>query len=160
MKLKTLTQVGVLVALSVIGAFIKIPSVVGSLAFDAVPGYFAALCFSPVIGASVAVLGHAATATWSGFPLGIPVHMLISTGMCCAAYTTGALAKHNLYVGALAGVLINGLLLPAVFIALPQFGTAFFVTATPSILAASVLNVTASVLLYRAPVLRSLSRGH
>src|SRR5665648_13939 len=66
-------------ALSVVGSFIKIPSPVGSLAFDSFPGFFVALFFGPAEGALVSGLGHLATAATSGFPLGI-LHIPIAVG--------------------------------------------------------------------------------
>ncbi|MBS3889132.1 MAG: hypothetical protein KGZ92_07585 [Firmicutes bacterium] len=56
MKIKQWAYIGALIALSILGAFIKIPSAVGSLAFDAVPGFYAALATSPFTGAVVAGL--------------------------------------------------------------------------------------------------------
>lgn len=156
MKAKRLTRLGILIALSVVGSFIKIPSPVGSLAFDAVPGYFAALSISPGIGALVAALGHAATATVSGLPLG-PLHMVVALGMALAAYSAGRLARVNLYLGSLVGVLINGLLLPAIFILLPDFGLPFFWAVTPSILVAALLNVSLAVALHSLPSIKRIT---
>jgi riboflavin transporter FmnP len=159
MKIRQLARVAVLVALSVLGSFIKIPSMVGSLAFDAVPGYYAALAVSPLTGAVVAGLGHVATAFVSGLPLGAPIHAIVVLGMTLAGYVTGVAAKRSRLLGCAAGVVINGLALPALFIVIPGFGMAFFLAATPSILGASVLNVSVALALAKLPLLAKVSHA-
>lgn len=159
MNIKRLTHIGVLIALSVLGAFIKIPSMVGSLAFDAVPGFYAALAICPLTGAVVAGLGHVATALVSGMPLGIPIHLLVALGMMLAAYAAGVTAKLNKLMGCVAGVVVNGILLPAMFIVIPGFGMGFFTVATPSILLAAVLNVAVALGLTSIPALKSMTHG-
>jgi len=159
MKTRRLVHFAILLSLSMVGSYIKIPSMVGSLAFDAVPGYFAALCFSPLLGAAVASLGHGATAVVSGFPLGIPIHCLIAIGMGAAAWGTGHAAKRSIILGLLVGTLINGALLPALFILIPGFGMPFFFAATPSILSATILNLVLAAMLYSVPQLKEINRG-
>lgn len=159
MNIRRLAHFSMFLALSVVGSYIKIPSMVGSLALDAVPGYFAALCISPALGAGVASLGHITTAAVSGFPLGVPIHALVSLGMATAAFCAGLLAERNLYLGATAGILVNGLVLPALFIVIPAFGMPFFLAATPSILVASILNVALAAMLYSVPSLRKATYG-
>lgn len=159
MNTKRLAHIGVLIALSVLGAFIKIPSMVGSLAFDAVPGFYAALAICPLTGAVVAGLGHVATALVSGMPLGLPIHLLVALGMMLAAYTAGVTAKLNKLVGCAVGVVVNGILLPAMFIAIPGFGMPFFTAASPSILLAAALNVTIAFGLTKVPALRNITHG-
>ena len=85
-------------ALSVVGSLIKIPSPVGSLAFDSFPGFFVALLFGPAEGALVSGLGHIATAATSGFPLGI-LHIPIAIGMALAAAAIGLLNKMHKSLG-------------------------------------------------------------
>jgi len=156
MNTKTMTRLAVLIALSVIGAFIKIPSVVGSLAFDAVPGFYAALTINPATGAIVAGLGHAATAVVSGMPLGVQIHALVAIGMMLAAYVAGVVAKHNGIAGCVVGIIINGIVLPAMFIVMPDFGLAFFIATSPTILMAATLNVAVAAGLSRVSALRKL----
>ncbi|MBS4054888.1 MAG: hypothetical protein KGZ64_09005 [Thermaerobacter sp.] len=48
MKIKQWAYIGALIALSILGAFIKIPSAVGSLAFDAVPGFMPLWLLAPL----------------------------------------------------------------------------------------------------------------
>lgn len=156
MHTKKMTRLAVLIALSVIGAFIKIPSAVGSLAFDAVPGFYAALAINPATGAVVAGLGHAATAVVSGMPLGVPVHALVATGMMLAAYFAGVVAKHHNIAGCVVGIMINGIVLPAMFVVMPGFGVPFFLANSPPILMAATMNVLVAVGLSRVSALRKL----
>ncbi len=69
-NVKTLTLVAMLIALSAIGALIK---VFNTVAFDSMPGYFAALYLGGWYGALVISLGHMLTAITSGFPLGLQI---------------------------------------------------------------------------------------
>lgn len=156
MNVKKITHIAALIALSVIGAFIKIPSMVGSLAFDAVPGFYAALAINPATGAIVAGLGHVATAVISGMPLGLPIHAMVAMGMMVAAYLAGAAAKLNIFAGCAVGIVINGIALPAMFIIIPGFGISFFIAASPSILVAATLNMLVAFALTKVSALRKL----
>jgi len=156
MNIKKLVLTAVLIALSVVGTFIKIPSMVGSLAFDAVPGFYAALAISPVTGAIVAGFGHVATALYSGIPLGLPVHALVVLGMMLAAYLAGTVAKLNIIAGCVVGIAINGIVLPATFIIIPGFGIPFFIAAGPSIVIAAALNMLVAFGLTKVTALRKL----
>jgi len=156
LKISTITKIGLLIALSVVGAFIRIPSPVGTLAFDAVPGFYAALVISPITGAIVAGIGHAATAVINGMPLGLPIHTLISLGMMTAAFATGSLAKQHKIWGCVVGVNINGIALPALLILIPGFGLPFFVASVVSILVASILNMAVAYALFNVEILRKM----
>ena len=145
---KRLVIIGLLVALSVVGALIKIPSILGTPAFDSLPGYFAAAALGAGTGALVAALGHLATAYTAGFPLSLPIHLLVAVLMAVAAGVFGLLARKNLFLAAALAVLVNGVAAPAVFLLIPRFGPAFFTAATPSLVVASLLNVGGAVVLY------------
>lgn len=54
-SISKLTYGGVLIALSAVGALIKIS---GTIALDSMPGFFAALFLGPSAGAIVGGLGH------------------------------------------------------------------------------------------------------
>ena len=86
MKTKTLATVALLVALSFIGAHI---TVFGTIAFDSLPGFLAALLLGPVYGAAIGFLGHILTATLRGYPLSVPLHIVIAFTMALAMYVFG-----------------------------------------------------------------------
>ena len=142
MKARQLALLAVLTALSAVGSFIKIPSLVGTPALDSAPGYFAALALRGGSAATVAALGHVLTALTAGFPLGLPIHGLIAAGMAGCALGTYFLRRGaGRGVASAGGVVLNGFALPALFILVPGFGTAFFAAMLVPLLVASLLNV-------------------
>lgn len=80
MKITTrnLVLMALFIALSFVGAQLKIFS---TIAFDSLPAFLATLLMGPVYGAIIAVIGHLLTALTSGFPMTLPVHLVIAVGM-------------------------------------------------------------------------------
>jgi hypothetical protein len=135
--------------MSVAGSLVKIPSLLGTPALDSLPGYFAAAAVGLPEGAAVAGLGHLATAASAGFPLTMPVHLLVALTMSGAASVFGLAARRRgAVVAVLAGVAVNGLLAPAALALLPGFGRGFLVAAAPSLVVASAINTGLAALLY------------
>lgn len=62
MKLRNLILTALFVALSFVGANMKI---VGSIAFDSMPGFLGALILGPLYGAAIGSIGHFLTAATS-----------------------------------------------------------------------------------------------
>ena len=143
-------------ALSVVGSLIKIPSPIGSLAFDSFPGFFVALLFGPTEGALVSGLGHLATAATSGFPLGI-LHIPIAIGMALAAAAIGFLNKVHKSLAVIpalgAGVAINTVL---VFPLVPwlaediNIGWLIAIGYAPFLVVAATLNAILAGIIYLA----------
>ena len=77
-KTKKIVIMALLIAVSFVGANIKI---FGTIAFDSLPGFLAALLLGPWYGAAIGFLGHLLTAMTSGFPLSIPMHLVIAVTM-------------------------------------------------------------------------------
>lgn len=165
MKLKPMIVSSLLIALSFIGADIKI---MNTIAFDSMPGFFAALFISPIYGAAIAAAGHFFTALLSGFPLSLPVHMIIMANMAVTMLAFGRIyaalmqkgtgeAKALVLAGTV-GIIINGpgsvaVLLPFL---LPTLGAAGIIIYMPVLSAASAANIILAFLLYRAAVKASL----
>jgi hypothetical protein len=91
-KTKRLVLLSLMAALSAVGAYVIIPSPVGTVALDSAPGYLASLLFGGISGGVVLLLGHLISAVKSGFPLGI-IHLLIAVlmggvwaGLCLFKY--------------------------------------------------------------------------
>ncbi len=147
-NVKRLVLLGLFTALSAVGALIKIPSFLGTPAFDSLPGYFAAAAMGVPEGSMVAFFGHLATAYTAGFPLSLPIHLLVATFMAGAAAIFGLVAVRKPLLGAALAVLANGVAAPAAFILIPGYGPAFFAAVTPALIVASVLNVGGALLLY------------
>lgn len=108
-KLRIITTSGLLIALSAIGSMIKIYAPLGTIAFDSMPGYFAALFISPTAGAVVIALGHLLTSLTSGFPMTIPMHLLLMGIMAIIAYIFGLLErKSNGIIASIVAIILNG----------------------------------------------------
>jgi len=86
-----IARIAIFTALAVVGSFIK-PNPASSIAFDSFAGFFVALYFGTFEGAFVCGLGHLATATVSGFPLGV-LHLPIALGMALAGAAIGLTNK-------------------------------------------------------------------
>ena len=76
-SVKRMAYMAIFIALSAVGAMIKIPSPVGTIGLDSAPGYFCGLAFGYVEGICVIFMGHLITAGIIGFPLGFPLHLFI-----------------------------------------------------------------------------------
>ncbi|MFZ7119940.1 MAG: ECF transporter S component [Eubacteriaceae bacterium] len=103
---KMLVYCSILIALSFIGAQIKIFQ---SIAFDSLPAFFAALFLGPVAGAIVGGLGHLFTALTSGFPYTVPVHLVIAVSMAIICYIFGYLnGRINIIFNSIIATVLNG----------------------------------------------------
>jgi len=143
---------GLFIALSAVGALIKVPSPTGTVAFDSAPGFAAALLLGPGPGAAVAALGHLLTSLFAGFPLTLPIHIIIALEMAVFAAIYCHMGKRHLAAGVIAVSLLNGIIAPATFIPLPNYGIAFFSAMVFPLLVASSANVIVSALIYKAIV--------
>lgn len=148
-KIKQITLMGMFIALSAVGATIKVPSPTGTVAFDSAPGFLAALLLGPGYGAVAAAVGHLFTSLFSGFPLTIPIHLMIAVEMALFAAAFSALKRINLPVAVIITSILNGVISPASFIPLPTFGLGFFTTMLLPLLVASTLNIVAAAAIYK-----------
>lgn len=144
-NVKTMTLVAMLIALSAVGALIK---VFNTVAFDSMPGYFAALYLGGWYGAIVISLGHMLTAITSGFPLGLINHIYIALQMAVYAYLFKFFYnKFNIYAAVIAGTILNGPVAALLFI--PVFGWGFFAGWVLPLTIASFANVFLAALVYK-----------
>lgn len=142
---RRVARVAILVALSGVGAFIKIPSPTGTVALDSAPGYLAAAAFSPLEGGVVGALGHLISAATAGFPLGLPIHLVVAAEMFVFAWVLGLLARPlGALVAGVVAVLLNGLLAPAIL--LPIGGIGMYATQVVPLLVGSAVNVAVAVI--------------
>jgi len=143
-----LSLVATLVALSVVGSFVKIPSPTGTVALDSLPGFFGALFLGYPEGALIAFLGHILTSLNVGFPLGAFVHLVIALEMAGIALAFRFAFLRWKYPGAvLVGTVLNGIFAPLSVV--PLFGWGFFFGILPSLLVGSFVNVLLAALLHR-----------
>lgn len=86
MKVKQLTLVSLMIALSVLGGYFKI---FGSIALDTAPAILGTILLSPTYGIVLAFLGHMSSALLSGFPLSLPIHLIIGVMMSLTLFVFG-----------------------------------------------------------------------
>jgi len=145
-NVRTLTLVAMLIALSAVGALIK---VFNTVAFDSMPGYFAALYLGGGYGAVVISLGHLLTAVTSGFPLGITNHIYIALQMALYAYLFRIFyQKFNIYIAVILTTILNGPVSALSFV--PIFGWPFFAAWVLPLTIASFANIFLASLIYKA----------
>jgi riboflavin transporter FmnP len=156
MNVKRISSLAIFIALSAIGAFIKIPAIITTVALDSFPALIAAAILGPTAGAIVAGLGHIISALISGMPLG-PLHFIIMLEMTLLVWAFGILYKTG-KKGAAAFLFFigNSFILPIPFIFIISW--AFYMAMLPSLLLAAAINlIIAFILLPRlAPVLEKL----
>lgn len=148
-----LVYISLLIAISFIGSLIKIQ---GTIALDSMPGFFAALFLGPVAGALVGSIGHLLTAFTSGFPLTIPIHVIISLQMAVFVYIFGWLyEKTNLVLASIVAIILNGIVAVAmlapitIWLGFPLSGKAFILAMAVPLTIASAVNVILAGLVYK-----------
>jgi uncharacterized membrane protein len=161
MNTKNLVISALFIAISFVGANIK---VFGTVAFDSMPGFLAALLLGPVYGAGIGLLGHLLTALTSGFPLSVPMHIVVALSMALTMLGFGYTYKLmkgrvsepvNLAITGVVGILLNGPFSLAVSIGAMAVmaGTAValgLLAMLPALIFAAVVNVLISICLFKA----------
>jgi hypothetical protein len=137
-KNKKMMLAALFIAFSAIGAAVKIPAVIGSVALDSFPALAAAALLGGGAGSVVAGLGHLLSALIGGMPLG-PLHFLAAAEMAVLVWVYGKLwgsgRRKAAFVIFAAG---NTFAAPLPFLFL--MGTGFYIAIVPSLLVGSLLN--------------------
>lgn len=152
---KKMSLLALMIALSAVGASIKIPAVVDSVALDALPALLAAALLGVRAGAITGALGHLLSALIGGFPMG-PMHLIIAFEMAVLVWVFGILYQQNKKI--LAGIVFvagNAFVAPIPFIFLMNQG--FYAAIVPSLLIGSILNTVLALLLI--PRLSSIAQS-
>lgn len=144
MQIQKISFISLFVALSIVGAYIKIPSPVGSVALDVFPALVAVILIGRKSGATVAFLGHMISALLGGMPLG-PFHFLIAVEMALIVWLFGYLYHYSRLGSTLVFVFLNGLVASAPFIFVMSLE--FYLALTPSLLIAATVNGLIAVIL-------------
>lgn len=138
-KLKLVVLTALISAMCVLGSFIKIPSVITSVALDSAPAFISAAFLPPMFAGIVGALGHAATGLTSGFPLG-PLHILVAVEMFVIVYVFALLHQkgHHILKWVFA-LLANGVIsaVPLIFI----FSLQFAIAAIPGLFIGTLINL-------------------
>jgi len=137
-KGKLVSWLAMFTALSTVGAAIKIPAIVGSVALDVFPSLLAAALLGSGAGAIVAAFGHLLSAVLGGFPLG-PMHFFIAVEMAVLVWLFGILYKNGKKAAAFVLFIFgNAIVAPLPFILLMSKG--FYLAIVPSLLIGSIIN--------------------
>ncbi|SJZ92984.1 ECF transporter S component [Garciella nitratireducens] len=148
--LKKLTFMAMFLALSVVGAYIKVPSPTGTIAFDSMPAYLGGLLLGGTSGAVIGFVGHMITSAYAGFPLTLPVHLLIAMEMAFIVILYSWMVKKiGIIAGGVIGSLLNGVASPAILALMPGYGMGFFIAMVFPLLVGSIANVVLSIILYK-----------
>jgi uncharacterized membrane protein len=138
---KKITLTSVLIALTVVGAAIKVPAIIGSVAFDSFPALLAGALLGGPAGAVVAGMGHLLSALIGGFPLGV-LHVLVAIEMALLAFIFSFFYRSGSgrnWIATFLFVLGNTFVAPLPFLFL--MGKAFYLALLPSLFVGSVLNM-------------------
>lgn len=150
MNINKLVRFSLLIALSGVGGFIKIPSPTGTVAFDSLPGYFAACLLPGGQGALIAGIGHLFSAMTASFYLG-GLHLIVALEMALSAALFGYFYKKKeksqsfVLVAIVVGVLFNGIIEPLSFV--PFLGLKACIALIPSLVVGSIANILLASLL-------------
>lgn len=147
---KRIAIMAIFIALSAVGAMIKIPSPIGSIGLDSAPGYFSALAFGSLEGAIIIAVGHLLSAAVVGFPLSIPIHLGIALCMAAWAVVFRAIGKQGNMVMVAAAVIVASLLNSVVtgLLLIPVGGQVLYVANIVPLLVASAVNTIIAAIAY------------
>ncbi len=142
---------GLMVAMSFVGANIKLPGPFSTIAFDSFPAYFAGLLLGGIPGGVVGLVGHLMTSFLSGFPFGLPLHAMIGGMMFISVLVFSLVTKKvNWMLGSILAVIVNGVLMPIVLVLMPGFEWAMAMAFIPMLTAASAVNVALAIVVNNA----------
>jgi uncharacterized membrane protein len=145
MKSKKMAFISLLVALTAIGAAIKIPAPIGSVALDAFPALLAAALLGGPAGAIVGGMGHLLSALLGGMPLG-PLHFVVAVEMAFLAFVFSLLYRNGKkWQAGLLFVLGNTFAAPLPFLFL--MGKAFYLSIVSSLFVGSVINTVIALVI-------------
>ena len=148
LSVKRVAYMAVFIALSAVGAMIKIPSPVGTIGLDSAPGSFCGLAFGYLEGICVIFIGHLLTAGLVGFPLGIPLHLFI--GLQLAVWVMAfrwVSAKFGVIAGSVIAVILNGVV--SAFTMVFVGGMGAVLGTMPFLILGSLVNIVIAVVSYR-----------
>ncbi|TKC14841.1 ECF transporter S component [Robertmurraya kyonggiensis] len=140
---KKISLLALFIGISVVGASLKIPAIIGSVALDAFPALLAATFFGGGAGAIVAGVGHMISALLGGMPMG-PLHFVVAVEMALLALLFAYTWKRK-WLASVLFIFGNAILAPIPFIYI--YDWAFYVALVPSLLIGSIVNTAVALLL-------------
>lgn len=144
---KRIARMAIFIAMSAVGAMVKIPSPTGTVALDAAFAFFSAIAFGWREGAIVAALGHMLTALSTGFPLSFPMHIYIAFQMSVYVSVFAVAAKKiHLWAGVAIGIILNGPV--SSLLVLPIGGIGLTIALFVPLTIGSIVNISIAVAAY------------
>jgi riboflavin transporter len=144
---KRIARMAIFIAMSAVGAMVKIPSPTGTVALDAAFAFFSAIAFGWREGAIVAALGHMLTALSTGFPLSFPMHLYIAFQMSVYVSVFAVVSKKiHLWVGVFVGIILNGPV--SSLLVLPIGGIGLTIALFVPLTIGSIVNIFIAVAAY------------
>ncbi|OPJ57317.1 ECF transporter S component [Clostridium oryzae] len=154
MKNKKLAFMALFIAFSFIGGNIKI---MGTVAFDSMPAFLGSLVLGPMYGAVIGAVGHLLDAVTSGFPLTLPVHVIIMICMAGVMYifslTQSFLEQRTSFgIANMAALTIAAILNGPVecLLVSPIIGLGAAIGTMPVLTLVSIINIFLAQVVYRA----------
>lgn len=148
LSVKQVAQMAIFIALSAVGAMIKIPSPVGTIGLDSGPGYFCGLALGYRQGICVIFIGHLLTAGLVGFPLGLPLHLFIGLQLALWVVLFRWISlRVGLVAGSAAAVFFNGVV--SAFTMYFVGGMGAVLGTMPFLIAGSLVNVAVAAVSYK-----------
>lgn len=144
MRSVKITWSAMLIALTAIGAAIKVPAIIDSVALDAFPALLAAAILGGPAGALVGCMGHLLSALIGGLPMG-PFHVIVAVEMAILAFIFSVFYRNGKkWQAGILFVLGNTFAAPLPFLFL--MSKAFYLSIVPSLLIGSVLNTAIALI--------------
>jgi len=152
MKKTTLriTLLALFIALAAVGANIKI---MGSIAFDALPAFLAAMLLGSKEGAIAGAAGHLFSALLSGFPMTLPMHLVVAAEMAAICALTGWLVQKRglpVWGAAVPAFALNAFVSPLIVVFWPGMGISVYLVLLVPLAIASAVNVAGAAALFTA----------
>lgn len=149
MKTKQLVLVSFLIALTIIGGHVKF---FGSIALDFAPAMVGALLLGPILGMFLAFSGHILSALIAGFPLTLPVHLIIGLMMALTLLVYGRIRlndkkKVSLIIFSDMMVFVFNVVIAQLPL-IPILGLPILISITPTLAIASIINIIVAEFVY------------
>jgi riboflavin transporter len=151
------------IALAAVGANVKI---MGSIAFDSLPAFLAAMLIGGKEGAIAGAAGHLFSALLAGFPYTLPMHLAIAAEMAAICWLLGWMVQNKnvrIWVAAIPAFVLNAFVSPLLVVVWPGFGWEMMLGLFIPLVIASAANVAAAAILAYAlkkPLKRYLVPQH
>lgn len=142
--------VSLFIALSFLGGYIKF---FGSIALDSFPAFLGTLLLGPTYGMIIALIGHLFSAFLSGFPLTLPIHLIVGVMMMLTMFVYGNVRQKysDNMISVVASVLI-ALVFNTVIASLPLIpllGFNVILAMMIPLVVSSLVNILVAEMVYR-----------